>query len=141
MRAQVNGRPVYLVPRTDRTLVLGATSREDGRGSVLAGGVHQLLRDARAVLPAVDDCDVLEMLARARPGTPDDLPYLGLCSVTGLVISTGHFRHGVLLTPVAARLAAELASGATDPGVDRSRDQQFLTSTDPARHAPAHSTT
>ena len=140
VRAQVNGRPVYLVPRTDRTLVLGATSREDGRDSVLAGGVHQLLRDARAVLPAIDDCDVLEMLARARPGTPDDLPYLGLCSVTGLVISTGHFRHGVLLTPVAARLAAELASGASDSAVDRSRDQQFLTSTDPARHAPAHLT-
>lgn len=138
VRGQVNGRAVYLVPRADRTLVLGATSREDGRDSVLAGGVHQLLRDARAILPAVDDCDVLEMLARARPGTPDDLPYMGLCSVTGLVISTGHFRHGILLTPLAARLAAELATGATDPAVSHDHDHDFLTSTDPARHSPAH---
>lgn len=138
VRGQVHGRAVYLVPRADRTLVLGATSREDGRASVLAGGVHQLLRDARAILPAVDDCDVLEMLARARPGTPDDLPYMGLCSVTGLVISTGHFRHGILLTPVAARLAAELATGVADPAVSHEHDSDFLTSTDPARHSPAH---
>lgn len=135
VRAQVNGRPVYLVPRADGTMVLGATSREDGRASVLAGGVHQLLRDARAIVPSVDECDVLEMMTRARPGTPDDLPYLGACSVAGLVVSTGHFRHGVLLTPVAARLASELATGVQDPAVDRSRDAEFLASTDPARHS------
>lgn len=138
VRGRVGGRPVYLVPRADRTLVLGATSREDGRDSVLAGGVHQLLRDARAIMPAVDDCDVLEMIARARPGTPDDLPYMGLCSVNGLIISTGHFRHGILLTPVASRLAAELATGELDPVVSHERDHDFLTSTDPARHSPAH---
>ena len=138
VRGRVGGRPVYLVPRANHTLVLGATSREDGRDSVLAGGVHQLLRDARAIVPAVDDCDVLEMIARARPGTPDDLPYMGLCSTSGLVISTGHFRHGILLTPVASRLAAELATGELDPVVNHEHDHDFLTSTDPARHSPAH---
>ncbi|RKQ37073.1 glycine oxidase ThiO [Kocuria tytonis] len=138
VRAQVLGRPVYMVPRADRTLVLGATSREDGRESVLAGGVHQLLRDARAVVPAIDDCDVLEMMARARPGTPDDLPYLGSTSVAGLVISTGHFRHGILLTPVASRLAAELVTGVADPDVDHARDPEFLATTDPARHSGPH---
>ncbi|WP_197408497.1 glycine oxidase ThiO [Kocuria rhizophila] len=136
VRAQVMGRPVYMVPRVDRTLVVGATSREDGRESVLAGGVHQLLRDARAVVPAIDDCDVLEMMARARPGTPDDLPYLGATSVPGLVISTGHFRHGILLTPVASRLAAELVTGVLDPAVDHAQDAQFLAATDPGRHSP-----
>lgn len=136
VRAQVAGRPVYLVPRSDRTVVLGATSREDGRDTVLAGGVHQLLRDARAVVPAIDECDVLEMLARARPGTPDDLPYLGGCSVPGLLISTGHFRHGVLLTAVASRLIAELATGLPDPHADRDRDAEFLAATDPRRHCP-----
>ena len=135
VRAQVLGRPVYMVPRADRTLVLGATSREDGRESVLAGGVHQLLRDARAVVPAIDDCDVLEMMARARPGTPDDLPYLGATSVPGLVVSTGHFRHGILLTPVASRLAAELVTGVLDPDVDHAKDAEFLAATDPARHS------
>ncbi|WP_016998356.1 hypothetical protein [Kocuria atrinae] len=63
---------------------------------------------------------------------------MGLCSVTGLVISTGHFRHGILLTPLAARLAAELATGATDPAVSHDHDHDFLTSIDPARHSPAH---
>lgn len=134
VRARVAERPVYLVPRTDGTVVLGATSREDGRDSVLAGGVHQLLRDARAVVPAIDECDVLEMLARARPGTPDDLPYLGGCSVPGLLISTGHFRHGVLLTPLASRLIAELATGLRDPRIDHERDTDFLAATDPRRH-------
>lgn len=135
VRAQVMGRPVYMVPRVDRTLVVGATNREDGRESVLAGGVHQLLRDARAVVPAIDDCDVLEMMARARPGTPDDLPYLGTTSVAGLVISTGHFRHGILLTPVASRLAAERVTGVLDPAVDHQRDVEFLAATDPGRHS------
>lgn len=134
VRAQVTGRPVYLVPRADGTVVLGATSREDGRDAVLAGGVHQLLRDARAVVPAIDECEVVEMLARARPGTPDDLPYLGGCSVAGVLISTGHFRHGVLLTPLASRLIAELATGLHDPHVDHERDIDFLAATDPRRH-------
>ncbi|WP_366939334.1 glycine oxidase ThiO [uncultured Kocuria sp.] len=141
VRAQVLGRPVYVVPREDHTLVLGATSREDGRESVLAGGVHQLLRDARTVVPAIDDCDVLEMMARARPGTPDDLPYLGRTSVHGLVVSTGHFRHGILLTPVASRLAAELVTGVLDPGVEHGADGEFLASTDPARHSQADTDT
>ncbi|MDO4918273.1 glycine oxidase ThiO [Kocuria sp.] len=135
VRAQVLGRPVYMVPRADRTLVLGATSREDGRENVLAGGVHQLLRDARTVVPAIDDCDVLEMMARARPGTPDDLPYLGGTSVAGLVVSTGHFRHGILLTPVASRLAAELVTGILDPQVEHAQDGEFLAAVDPARHS------
>ncbi|MCT1616038.1 glycine oxidase ThiO [Kocuria marina] len=135
VRAQVLGRPVYMVPREDRTLVLGATSREDGRESVLAGGVHQLLRDARTVVPAIDDCDVLEMMARARPGTSDDLPYVGKTSVAGLVISTGHFRHGILLTPVASRLAAELVTGVLDPRTEHGSDAAFLADTDPARHS------
>lgn len=141
VRAQVLGRPVYVVPREDQTLVLGATSREDGRESVLAGGVHQLLRDARAVLPAIDDCDVLEMMARARPGTPDDLPYLGRTSVAGLVVSTGHFRHGILLTPVASRLVAELVTGILDPQQDHALDGEFLVSTAPARHSRAETGT
>ena len=74
-------------------------------------------------------------MARARPGTPDDLPYLGTTSVAGLVISTGPFRHGILLTPVASRLAAELVTGVVDPAVDHQRDREFLAATDPGRHS------
>lgn len=135
VRGLVAGRPVYLVPREDRTLVLGATSREDGLAGVRVDGVHQLLHDARALVPALGECEIREMTARARPGTPDDLPYLGAAGLPGLFVSTGHFRHGVLLAPLAARLLAELITGNPDPARDRTRDHHHLAATDPLRHS------
>lgn len=135
VRGLVGGRPVYLVPREDRTLVLGATSREDGMSGVRVDGVHQLLHDARALIPALGECEVREMTARARPGTPDDLPYLGLTGLPGLFVSTGHFRHGVLLAPLAARLLAELITDEPDPTRDHTLDHDHLAATDPLRHS------
>ncbi|WP_028279097.1 glycine oxidase ThiO [Arthrobacter sp. H5] len=112
VRGLVRGNPVYLVPRTDGTVVIGATQREDGRRAVSAGGVYQLLRDAQQLVPAVVELDLVESMCRARPGTPDNAPLLGRVSgVEGLVVATGFFRHGVLLTPVAARICADLLDG------------------------------
>lgn len=135
VRGIVGGRPVYLVPREDRTLVLGATSREDGCAGVRVDGVHHLLHDGRALVPALGECEILELTARARPGTPDDLPYLGVTGTPGLFVSTGHFRHGVLLAPLAGRLLAELVTGRADPDRDRTRDEAHLAAADPGRHA------
>jgi len=124
VRGMVRGVPVYIVPRDDGTVVIGATQREDGlsasSNAVSAGGVYQLLRDAQVLVPAVAELELLEATARARPGTPDNAPLLGrvhgpASDVDGLVIATGFFRHGVLLTPVAARIVGELIDGATDP--------------------------
>ncbi|WP_115685120.1 glycine oxidase ThiO [Corynebacterium senegalense] len=126
VRGFVEDRPVYLIPRSDRTLTLGATSREDDRPLPQAGGVHQLLRDAIDVVPAIDECDVLESTAGARPGSPDDLPYLGRVSER-VVVSTGYFRHGILLTSVAARCGAEL--------VEKRRPSIDLAACAPLRHA------
>lgn len=76
-------------------------------------------------------------MARARPGTPDDLPYLGRVRdadgrpLAGLVVSSGYFRHGVLLAPLAARLAAQLVTG--DPGPDPAADAAHLRAADPHR--------
>ncbi len=137
VRGLVHGVPVYLVPRTDGTVVIGATSREDDLTGPSAGGVFRLLRDAQALVPGVADLELTEVLARARPGTPDDIPYLGRVrdpdgsSVPGLVVSTGYFRHGVLLAPLAARLAAQLVAGADGP--DPGADAAHLASTDPHR--------
>ncbi|SEM71003.1 glycine oxidase ThiO [Cryobacterium sp. TMT1-3] len=123
VRGLVHGVPVYLVPRTDGTLVIGATQREDGSSAVSAGGVHQLLRDAQELVPAVSELELLEVTARARPGTPDNAPLLGRVSrsgadsgdIPGLIIATGFFRHGVLLTPMAAQHCVDLIEGnATD---------------------------
>ena len=115
VRATVRGRSVYLVPRgaesTDGEggLVVGASSREDGLAGTHAGSVQELLDDAVTVLPAVKDMELAEITTRARPGTPDERPYLGaLEGHPGVVVSTGYSRHGILLAPLAARLSAAL---------------------------------
>ena len=137
VRGLVHGVPVYLVPRADGTVVIGATSREDDLTGPSAGGVFRLLRDAQALVPGVADLELVEVLTRARPGTPDDIPYLGRVRdpdgspVPGLVVSTGYFRHGVLLAPLAARLAAQLVAGGT--GADPAADAEHLAATDPHR--------
>jgi glycine oxidase len=124
VRGMVRGVPVYVVPRRDGTVVIGATQREDGVPGTSAGGVYQLLRDAQALLPAVAELELVEATARARPGTPDNAPLLGRVpaggegagtDVAGLIIATGFFRHGVLLTPAAAAICRQLMDGITDP--------------------------
>ncbi|WP_193103656.1 glycine oxidase ThiO [Brachybacterium sp. FME24] len=112
VRAIVRGRPVYLVPRDDRTLVLGATSREDDLAGTSAGGVLQLLQDAAEILPAVRETELIEVTTRDRPGTPDDLPLLGpVPGAEHVIISTGYHRHGILLAAWAAQRTADLIDG------------------------------
>ncbi|GHG47296.1 glycine oxidase ThiO [Sinomonas cellulolyticus] len=130
VRGLVRGKPVYIVPREDGTVVIGATQREDGSGAVSAGGVYELLRDAQALVPAVAELELYETTARARPGTPDNAPLLGRVragdggrpgtrgEIPGLIIATGFFRHGVLLTPVAAHVCVGLLEGRADPRWD-----------------------
>jgi glycine oxidase len=108
IRGYAAGHPAYLVPRADGTVVLGATSREDGNPDVSAGGVHTLLRDAIRLVPVVAEFAIAETIARPRPGTPDNAPLLGPLGAPGLVVATGFFRHGVLLAPAAGIIAARL---------------------------------
>ncbi len=103
VRGVVRGSSVYLVPREDGELVVGATQEELGEDTrVTAGGLWELLRDARALVPGLTELEFTEAVARLRPGTPDNGPVLGPCPADGLVLATGHFRNGVLLTPVTA---------------------------------------
>lgn len=134
VRGLVRGVPVYLVPRSDGTVVIGATQREDGSAAVSAGGVYQLLRDAQVLLPAVAELELLEVTARARPGTPDNAPLLGRVAgaagehspdIAGLIIATGFFRHGVLLTPIAANYCLRLIEGVADDRWIRFRPDRF----------------
>jgi glycine oxidase len=107
VRGLVQGSPVYLVPRCNGELVLGATQEEMGADTtVTAGGVWQLLRDARAIVPGITELELAEAAAGLRPGTPDNAPVLGPSSMPGLVLATGHFRAGVLLAPLTADLVA-----------------------------------
>jgi glycine oxidase len=108
VRGVVHGSEVYLVPRADGELVIGATQEELGPDTtVTAGGVWELLRDARTVLPGITELEFAEASAGLRPGTPDNAPVLGPAALPGLVLATGHFRNGVLLTPVTADIIAD----------------------------------
>ncbi|SEL74679.1 glycine oxidase ThiO [Streptacidiphilus jiangxiensis] len=117
LRAVVKGVHLYLVPRENGELVLGATMEEQGFDTtVTAGGVYELLRDARELLPGVTELPLVETSAGLRPGTPDNAPLLGPTAVPGLVAATGHHRNGVLLTPVTGdALAAYLTTGELPP--------------------------
>src|SRR5439155_19604003 len=97
VRALVRGRQVYLVPHGRDGLVVGATVEEKGFDpAVTAGAVHDLLADAIEVVPGVAELELVETLARWRPGTPDNAPLLGPSALPGLVVATGHHRNGVL---------------------------------------------
>jgi glycine oxidase len=104
---------VYLVPRADGRLIVGATVEEMGFDTaVTAGGVHELLREAYRLLPDVAEMELLDAIAGLRPGTPDNLPLVGPGAIDGLVLATGHFRNGILLAPLAAEAVADLLAGA-----------------------------
>ena len=113
VRAVVRGSHVYLVPRENRELVVGATSEELGWDTtVTAGGVYELLRDAHELVPGITELPLTETRAGLRPGSPDNAPLLGPTDLDGLLLATGHYRNGVLLTPVTGdALAHALITG------------------------------
>src|SRR5262249_38490891 len=91
-RGVVRGSSVYLVPRDSGELVVGATQEELGPDTtVTAGGIWELLRDARTLVPGVTELLLTDVVAGLRPGTPDNAPVLGPSSLPGLVLATGHF--------------------------------------------------
>ncbi|KES07231.1 glycine oxidase [Streptomyces toyocaensis] len=120
VRAVVRGSHVYLVPREDGELVIGATSEEMGWDTtVTAGGVYELLRDAHELVPGITELPLTETRAGLRPGSPDNAPLLGPTEVEGLLLATGHHRNGVLLTPVTGDAMADVLTTGALPEVAR----------------------
>jgi glycine oxidase len=119
VRALVQGTSIYVVPRADGEVVVGATMEEQGYdATVTAGGVYELLRDARTVLPGITELPLVETNAALRPGSPDNAPIIGRStSYDGLVVATGHGRNGVLLAPVTADAVADLIVDGVVPDV------------------------
>jgi glycine oxidase len=118
VRAVVAGSQVYVVPRVDGEVVVGATVEEQGFDTtVTAGAVHQLLRDAWTVLPGIAELELAETHAGLRPGSPDNAPVIGAGAVDGLVVATGHYRNGILLTPATADAVVELLATGTTPDI------------------------
>lgn len=113
VRGSVRGYPVYLVPRADGRIVVGASVEDVGFDDrPRAGAVYELLRDAQTLLPELGEAELEEVCTGFRPGSPDNAPIIGPTALPGLVHATGHYRNGILLTPVTAdALATLIADG------------------------------
>jgi glycine oxidase len=99
----VRGLEVYVVSRGDGRVVVGATMEERGAdATVTAGGVMELLRAAWELLPGIAELELVETTAGLRPATPDNAPAVGPTEIHGLHLAVGHFRNGILLTPITA---------------------------------------
>jgi glycine oxidase len=116
IRGYADGRRVYMVPRTDGEVVVGATEQERTDTVPTAGGVLDLLRAATDLLPELTEYALAEVDVGHRPGTPDNAPIIGPWR-DRVVMATGHYRHGILLTPVTADAVAELIATGTVPEV------------------------
>jgi glycine oxidase len=116
----------YLVPRGDGRLIIGGTVEERGFDTRhTAGGMLALLEGAWRAVPAIEELPIVESWVGFRPGSRDDAPLLGPCAIDRLVLATGHYRNGILLTPATAdAIAGFVLTGAIDDairpfGIDR----------------------
>ena len=105
MRHVVRSARGYLVPRTDGRIIAGSTLEDAGfEKRVTAAGMHKILEAALELIPALAEAAIVETWSGLRPGTPDQLPILGPSNIDGLLIATGHYRNGILLAPVTAKI-------------------------------------
>jgi glycine oxidase len=101
--------PVYIVPRAEGRLVVGATSIEsENRSAVSVRGALELLTSAYSVLPALAEARILEFNTQVRPALPDNLPALHFDRRQNVLRINGLYRHGFLLTPVVVEEALSL---------------------------------
>ena len=123
VRGWAAGEPVYVVPRPGGEVVVGATVEEHDTAAVpLVGNVVRLLHAARTLLPGLERAEVVACEARDRPATPDHRPLVGPTHDPRTWLAAGHFRHGVLLAPLTARLLADALEGVPpDPALDPRR--------------------
>ncbi len=136
VRGLVSGRHIYVVPRDGGEVVVGATSDEVGYEThVDAGAVWDLLNDARSLLPALNEMTFVEARAGLRPGTPDNIPVVGITEVEGLLMATGHHRNGILLAPLTAHHIASLLDGDA-PGHGATWDPRRFNVTSVSESAP-----
>jgi glycine oxidase len=136
VRAVVQGSKVYVVPRAEGEVVLGATVEEQGFDTTpTAGALYELLRDGVRSVPALRELALVEHGVGLRPGSYDNLPYVGALDVPGtpdgVVVATGHYRNGVLHAPITAEAVARIVQGLEPP--------MELVACAPGRHAPGPS--
>jgi glycine oxidase len=107
---------VYIVPRSSGKVLVGATVEDVGFDkSVNPSAIQQLLGAATKYVPDLAPAAIIQSWAGLRPGTPDDLPIMGPTEAVGVYVSTGHFRNGILLAPITAKIMADLLNGRPSP--------------------------
>ncbi len=112
LRHVIRAPEVYLVPRSDGRILIGSTLEEAGYDKRTdAETIHRMHQAAVRMVPALKEARILEAWAGLRPGTPDGLPILGATSTPGYFVAAGHFRDGILLTPVTAHVMAQVITG------------------------------
>jgi glycine oxidase len=110
----VRANDVYLIPRSSGRLVIGATLEVAGYDKrVLPDAIQRLHQAAAVVAPVIGESRILEDWAGLRPGTPDKVPIMSKTELEGYFVSTGHYRDGILLAPLSARLMAQMITGET----------------------------
>ena len=112
----VRGLDVYIVPRADGRVVVGASMEERGFDlRPTAEFAYELLRDAYELVPGILELEMVEHAVGLRPATLDNAPLIGASALEGLFMATGHFRNGVLLAPITAEAIVALLQGALSP--------------------------
>jgi glycine oxidase len=135
VRGLVHGHSVYIVPRDDCRIVVGATMEEKGNDTtVTAGAVYELLRDASHILPALADVEFVEALAGLRPGSPDNTPIIGPTRLSGLIVAMGHYRNGILHAPLTAEVITHLVEQGSLPEWASPMDARRFSSQSPQGH-------
>lgn len=116
LQSVIYGPRCYLSPRDDGRVLVGSTLEFVGfTPGVTAAAVRDLLAGAIDLVPALGDAALGRTWSSFRPHTRDELPLVGESGVAGLLLATGHFRNGILLAPITARIVAALATGAPPP--------------------------
>ncbi len=124
----IRGSGAYLIPKGDGRLLVGATSEEMGFDMhVTAGGLFRMLEGAWEIVPGIEDLDVTDMWVGLRPASRDHAPLLGNSSAPGIIFATGHYRHGILLTPITAQEIAHLVlQGETSKWIELCSPLRFV---------------
>jgi len=116
LRRVLYGEGVYIVPRKDGRIIVGATVEDVGfKSHNTPAGISGLLNAAIEIYPEIGDFPIEEYWWGFRPATPDELPILGASACENLTLATGHYRNGVLLAPITAQLIASHVLGESDP--------------------------
>lgn len=126
------GPGIYIVPRKNGRLILGATVEDKGFDlDMTAGGVFRLLESAWEALPQIEELPLDEMWVGFRPTSRDDAPILGPTPVDGLIMATGHHRNGILLAPVTIDAVSDfILNGVIEPAIAPFGIERFYTGED-----------